>query len=115
MKYDTIFCKNEILSTDGGCPYELLLTAISLRLGEGKNSPIFFVLPLDKCGRMWYNKEGVQRAGNGSEGPNFRSDTPICKFFATSSDFSYALDFPVKLDPAGADRGVASATHMVNI
>ena len=38
----------------------------------------------------------IQRAGVGRPGPNFRSVYPICKFFATSSDFSYALDFPVK-------------------
>ena len=38
----------------------------------------------------------IQRAGDGSPGPIFRPVYPICKFFATSSDFSYALNFPVK-------------------
>ena len=46
----------------------------------------------------------IQRAGAGGLGPNFRSVYPICKFFATSSDLSYALNFPVKLGPRRADR-----------
>lgn len=46
------------------------------------------------------------RAGNGSKGPNFRPVYPICKFFATSSDFSYAPDFPVKLGPPEGRPGI---------
>ena len=38
----------------------------------------------------------IQRAGEGRPGPNFRSVYPIWNFFATSSDFSYAFNFPVK-------------------
>ena len=49
-------------------------------------------------------RAGVGRAGVGRPGPNFRPVYPICKFFATSSDFSYALNFPVKLGPRRADR-----------
>ena len=41
----------------------------------------------------------TQRAAQGRGGPTFRSLTPICDFFATSSDFSYAPHFPVKLGP----------------
>ena len=71
---------------------------------------IIFQKGIDKCGQMWYNREGVQRAGNDSGGPNFRSDTPIWKISPTSSDFSYALDFPVKWDPA---RQIGKS-HMAN-
>lgn len=45
----------------------------------------------------------IQRAGAGGLGPNFRSVYPICKFFATSSDFSYASISPEKW-PRRADR-----------
>ena len=38
----------------------------------------------------------IQRAGVGRPGPNFRSVYPIWKIFATSSDLSYAFNFPVK-------------------
>lgn len=43
----------------------------------------------------------IQRAGVGRPGPNFRPVYPICKFFATSSDLSYAFIFPVKWPPTG--------------
>lgn len=42
---------------------------------------IFFIFPLDKCRKVCYN----HRAQDGSQGPNFRSSHPICKFSATSS------------------------------
>ena len=51
----------------------------------------------------------IQRAGVGRPGPNFRSVYPICKFFATSSDFLYALDFPIK---PGAPQGRSGTHHM---
>ena len=44
------------------------------------------------------------RAADEGQGPIFRPVYPICKFFATSSDLSYALNFPVKLGPRRADR-----------
>ena len=50
-----------------------------------------------------------QRAGEGRPGPIFRPVYPICKFFATSSDFSYALNFPENQPPSGADRESAYA------
>ena len=68
----------------------------------------FFILLLDKCGPVWYNNSGDQRAGVGRPGPIFRSVYPIWKIFATSSDLSYALNFPVKLGPRRADRELPS-------
>ena len=69
-----------------------------------KFSQLFLHLGVDKCGQVWYNKGGVQRAADEGQGPNFRSDTPIWNFFATSSDFAYAPDFPEKWPrPAYAD------------
>jgi hypothetical protein len=51
----------------------------------------------------------TQRAGEGRPGPIFRSVYPICKFFATSSDLSYALKNPVK---PGASQGRSGTHHM---
>lgn len=48
----------------------------------------------------------IQRAGAGGLGPIFRPVYPICKFFTTSSDLSYALNFPVKLGPPEGRPGI---------
>ena len=74
----------------------------------------FFILPLDKCGPVWYNNSGDQRAGVGRPGPNFRSVYPIWKIFATSSDFSYALNFPVKPGPPEGRPGILTRASIAS-
>ena len=54
----------------------------------------FLILGVDKCGKVWYNKGGVLRAQDGSQGPFFRSTHPICKFSATSSTFIWPQEIP---------------------
>ena len=71
---------------------------------------LFFKKVLTFAARCGIIERGVQRAGNDSGGPNFRSDTPICNFSATSSDFPYAPGFPVKWDP----EGPIGKPHIVN-
>jgi hypothetical protein len=61
-----------------------------------KISQFFLHLGVDKCDQVWYNKGGDQRAADGGQGPNFRSDTPIWNFFATSSGLHMAPNFPEK-------------------
>ena len=62
---------------------------------ERKNPLNFlFILPIDKCFDLWYNRGGVQRALDGRQGPNFRPANPIWNFFATSSDSHMALNSP---------------------
>ena len=50
------------------------LTLLNSRIEKSSN---FFYLfaekGIDKCGKMWYNRGGVVRAGNEGEGPFFRS------------------------------------------
>lgn len=60
--------------------------------------PLFFCakLPLDKCGPVWYNRGGVQRAALGCSGPNFRSLTPYGKF-SVESQSPYARHILPKL------------------
>ena len=62
---------------------------------------LFFKKVLTFAASCGIIERGIQRAGNGSGGPNFRSDTPIWKISATSSDLAYAPGFPVKWDPQG--------------
>ena len=63
---------------------------------EGKTSLIFFIIPLDKCGPMWYNSSGDQRAALGCSGPSFRSLTPYGKF-SVESQSPYARHILPKL------------------
>ena len=62
-------------------------------------SSLFFFcvkLPLDKCGPMWYNRGGDQRAALGCSGPSFRSLTPYGKF-SVESQSPYARHILPKL------------------
>ena len=63
---------------------------------EGKTSLIFFIIPLDKCGPVWYNRGGDQRAALGCSGPSFRSFTPYGKF-SVESQSPYARHILPKL------------------
>ena len=63
-----------------------------------------FILPIDKCLDLWYNRGVVQRALDGRQGPNFRPANPIWNFFATSSDSHMASNFPENQAPRRADR-----------
>ena len=63
---------------------------------EGKTSLIFYIIPLDKCGPMWYNRGGDQRAADGRQGPSFRSFTPYGKF-SVESQSPYARHILPKL------------------
>lgn len=67
-------------------------------------SIFLFILPIDKCLDLWYNRGVVQRALDGRQGPNFRPANPIWNFFATSSDSHMALDSPENQAPRRADR-----------
>lgn len=55
-----------------------------------------------------------QRAGVGRPDPIFRSDTPICEFFATSSDLSYGLNFPVKPDAPQGRSGILTRASVAS-
>ena len=63
---------------------------------EGKTSLIFFIILLDKCGPVWYNRGGDQRAADGRQGPSFRSFTPYGKF-SVESQSPYARHILPKL------------------
>lgn len=77
-----------------GCPCGLRLTAVSLRLGEGKTSPNFLCnLPIDKLASMWYNSL-VERAAHGGQGPFSRPHTPYAKFLRLLAGFSKTQIFP---------------------
>lgn len=60
--------------------------------------PLFFCakLLLDKCGPVWYNRGGDQRAALGCSGPSFRSFTPYGKF-SVESQSPYARHILPKL------------------
>lgn len=73
---------------------KMTLTWLQTRWLFIKPSDFLCNLPIDICGDLWYNNNGVQRAGVGRPGPNFRSVYPICNFSATSSDFSHMPNFP---------------------
>ena len=63
-----------------------------------------FILPIDKCLDLWYNRGVVRRALDGRQGPNFRPANPIWNFFATSSDSHMASNSPENQTPRRADR-----------
>ena len=74
--------------------YDELPADLCIEFEEWKFLEFFFEIILDKCGNLWYNKGGVQRAVDSSPGPIFRSDTPIWNFFAQSSGLHMAPILP---------------------
>lgn len=67
----------------------------TLTIVERRNPLNFlFILPIDKCLDLWYNRGVIQRALDGRQGPNFRPLNPIWNFFATSSGPHMAFIFP---------------------
>ena len=71
-----------------------------------RKSHFFSFYHLTSAARYGIILVGIQRPGEGRPGPNFRSVYPIWKIFATSSDLSYALNFPVKLGPPEGRSGI---------
>lgn len=80
-------------------------TAIMMTEKRGLK-PLFFCakLPLDKCGPVWYNSSGDQRAALGCSGPFFRSLTPYGKF-SVESQSPYARHILPKLTGRAGSQG----------
>ena len=88
------FLQDCVFAVRWGCPCGLLLTAVSLRLGEGKTSPNFlYNLPIDKRDPMWYNSSR-RRAAHGGQGPFSRPLTPYAKFLRLLAGFPKTQIFP---------------------
>ena len=80
----------------------------TLEIIGGENRQLFFLflcgLPIDKPASMWYNSNGVQRAGVGRPGPNSRSVPPYANFLLLLATFIWPQFFPKSQTPRKADR-----------
>ena len=63
---------------------------------EGKTSLIFFIIPLDKCGPMWYNRGVDKRAAN-AQAARISDLLPHMENFLGQKWTSYAPIFFPKL------------------
>ena len=71
------------------------LTLLNSRIKKSSNFFLFICgKGIDKCGKVWYNRGGGERAGNDSEGPNSRSDYPYAIFPVLLAHMQLFLDFP---------------------
>ena len=67
-------------------------TGVPTRISICQVISIFFLWKFYTRSNVRFSR--IQRAALGRNSPTFRSDTPICEIFATSSDFHMASNFP---------------------